>query len=834
DLFRGAGTVHHANVMIGRDGRSKGHGIVLYATIEDAKKAQEMFNGYEWHGRLLEVREDRSIIDFSPRKPIPSQPEDMNKLAEILDQKLNVHGVVEGREKTSNAADQDLTNLTDNHREGVNESIKGDSAIETPTTTNAAQRRTIHIGNIPSRVRWQDLKDLFRKAGRVIRADVILGPDNRSHIFGTVIFATEEEARNAIQMFDRFHWHDRVIHVQEARPGLEHGLHSLEGSQIRGTGSGPNYGGPFFRSPLPMNPNFVHGRQVFVGNLPFTCQWQDLKDLFRKAGDIIRADVTLGYDGRSRGFGSVLFATPEGARNAIAMFDGQEYNGRTLRVHYGRAGPMGHGPMIHGNMCPIMHPHPVHHPHLHHHPHHLHHPPHLPHHHSPHPLHHHCLHPPHHHSPHQLHPMHAQHGHGFPPNFHQPPMMPLGNHPMIPGPTLPGQVNIGPPPIGTSAFSSALLSPHSSHTPDISATDGSVEAAASPLSTKNHIGVDKSGDRAKSPSQFEASSKSPINISSPLIPSAIAAGSGHTATTVGPGPFTSGPGSLLHHPYAGSPSQYNQYPFLANLGSIGKTHPHFHPIYGALHNYTSEVESPTAFSFPSNAIPSSELEPTSVDNGILAVGNGNENVHGGDHAYLMNHSSNGTDKRGGQDLKRHDTVDNTDINSGSSTHVHANDTVSPGFYMYPGFFQNHQGHQPPQHQHFGGHDEHQQGYQQQPQPLGYPLYQDSYPSDQSHLAHSHSNLIGGLGLDGNTHEHGHGLGYLNQPDWVAHPNVFMMGPPAQHMYGLAQFGQYGGYHHGLGEEEEEEEEEEGEGKKDKERAKELGDDSQYLQANRHF
>lgn len=31
----------------------------------------------------------------------------------------------------------------------------------------------------------------------------------------------------------------------------------------------------------------------------------------------MRADVVLGYDGRSRGFGSVQFATPEDASNAI-------------------------------------------------------------------------------------------------------------------------------------------------------------------------------------------------------------------------------------------------------------------------------------------------------------------------------------------------------------------------------------------------------------------------------------------------------------------------------------------------------------------------------------
>ena len=43
-------------------------------------------------------------------------------------------------------------------------------------------------------MRWQDLKDLFRRAGTVLRADVSLGPDNRSRGYGTVLLATAEDA----------------------------------------------------------------------------------------------------------------------------------------------------------------------------------------------------------------------------------------------------------------------------------------------------------------------------------------------------------------------------------------------------------------------------------------------------------------------------------------------------------------------------------------------------------------------------------------------------------------------------------------------------------------
>jgi len=77
----------------------------------------------------------------------------------------------------------------------------------------------------------------------------------------------------------------------------------------------------------------THGRQVFVGNLPYTCSWQDLKDKFRSCGNIIRADVLLDLSGRSKGQGTVLFESSNEAQKAISLFDGTDFNGRTISVH---------------------------------------------------------------------------------------------------------------------------------------------------------------------------------------------------------------------------------------------------------------------------------------------------------------------------------------------------------------------------------------------------------------------------------------------------------------------------------------------------------------------
>ena len=44
---------------MGADGRPKGSGIVVFDNADDARNAIQQFNGYEWQGRAIEVREDR-------------------------------------------------------------------------------------------------------------------------------------------------------------------------------------------------------------------------------------------------------------------------------------------------------------------------------------------------------------------------------------------------------------------------------------------------------------------------------------------------------------------------------------------------------------------------------------------------------------------------------------------------------------------------------------------------------------------------------------------------------------------------------------------------------
>lgn len=74
--------------------------------------------------------------------------------------------------------------------------------------------------------------------------------------------------------------------------------------------------------------------KVFVGNLNFRTTEQQLADALSAAGQITH--VHIGTDretGRSRGFAFVEFSSEAEAAEAIKRFDGQEVDGRKLRVN---------------------------------------------------------------------------------------------------------------------------------------------------------------------------------------------------------------------------------------------------------------------------------------------------------------------------------------------------------------------------------------------------------------------------------------------------------------------------------------------------------------------
>ncbi len=78
--------------------------------------------------------------------------------------------------------------------------------------------------------------------------------------------------------------------------------------------------------------------KIYVGNLPYTCDEQQLKDLFGGEGRTV-IDVAIITDrmtGQPRGFAFVNMATGDDAKRAIDALHGSIFGGRTLTVNEAR------------------------------------------------------------------------------------------------------------------------------------------------------------------------------------------------------------------------------------------------------------------------------------------------------------------------------------------------------------------------------------------------------------------------------------------------------------------------------------------------------------------
>lgn len=245
DHMEAAGSVEIATILEW-NGRSKGCGVVTYATEEAAQNAIASLNDTELGGRKIFVREDRESQSVSAVKP----------------------------------------------KRGFR----------------------VYVGNLSWTVKWQELKDHMKQVGTVVHADVLELSNGRSKGCGLVEYSTEEEAALAISELNNTELEGRLIFVREDREPEGGSISKF----VKRASAPPRVNGD--------------GRQLYVGNLPWDTNWQQLKDLFRTVGDVERADIAEYSDGRSRGFGIIRFTNAADACQAIEQLNGLEVEGRMIEV----------------------------------------------------------------------------------------------------------------------------------------------------------------------------------------------------------------------------------------------------------------------------------------------------------------------------------------------------------------------------------------------------------------------------------------------------------------------------------------------------------------------
>ncbi len=79
---------------------------------------------------------------------------------------------------------------------------------------------------------------------------------------------------------------------------------------------------------------------IYVGNLAYKSTDEDLRTLFAQYGEVTSARVVVDRgSGRSKGFGFVEMPNAEEAQKAIDAINGNDFQGRALRVNESQPKP---------------------------------------------------------------------------------------------------------------------------------------------------------------------------------------------------------------------------------------------------------------------------------------------------------------------------------------------------------------------------------------------------------------------------------------------------------------------------------------------------------------
>lgn len=80
--------------------------------------------------------------------------------------------------------------------------------------------------------------------------------------------------------------------------------------------------------------------RIYVGNLPYSADSDQLTQMFSAYGEVVEATIVMDRDsGQSKGFGFVQMGTDESASSAIAALNGTTLGDRSITVNEAKPRP---------------------------------------------------------------------------------------------------------------------------------------------------------------------------------------------------------------------------------------------------------------------------------------------------------------------------------------------------------------------------------------------------------------------------------------------------------------------------------------------------------------
>jgi len=213
------------------------------------------------------------------------------------------------------------------------------------TKEKNVEKNRVYVGNLSYRTTSEELKAYFLTVcSGVTSAEVISYPNGRSKGCGLVEFKSPSEAEKAIKELNNTELASRKIFIREDREekGFQGGTNNKNITK-KPINRQPerriyNYNNNNNRNYQPRDQKQdsrkknTDGSNLYVGNLPYATQDQDLKSLFEDFGEVVKAEVSLDRNGRSKGFGIVKMNNIEEANAAIVGLNEHEFQSRKLVV----------------------------------------------------------------------------------------------------------------------------------------------------------------------------------------------------------------------------------------------------------------------------------------------------------------------------------------------------------------------------------------------------------------------------------------------------------------------------------------------------------------------
>ena len=192
--------------------------------------------------------------------------------------------------------------------------------LEEPSVSDSVLTSTLFIRNLNFSTTSAELRDLFKPLQGFLSARVKTKTNPKqpeqplSMGFGFVEFKTKEDARSALAAMNGYQLAGHDLVIRESHKALD------AAEERRREDVAKKMAG--------------RRTKIIIKNLPFEASKQNVRDLFKRYGQLRSVRVPKKFDSSSRGFAFADFVTTREAENAMKALQGGHLLGRRLNLDF--------------------------------------------------------------------------------------------------------------------------------------------------------------------------------------------------------------------------------------------------------------------------------------------------------------------------------------------------------------------------------------------------------------------------------------------------------------------------------------------------------------------